>query len=186
MKILNIVSTVTKTTSAIRKSQHARNIASKLEVNNGLPITSALANYYANARAKLADIYLERRQQGKSTYIVENNIEAFDSLPSWIQKEIKPSDIDYEGHIKQDLIKKIWENGKAAGKPGVLGYPPVFKGVNDEMLPTSGLDIPFLDDMGSLSNLDVIGETPVLPDFMDVAEPSGIITEIIQNIGDIL
>lgn len=87
-----------------------------------------LKSYYKDALEKLNDIYLEKSKEKESTYIVENNIDAFKELPLDVQKAIDPADVTIDGHIDQETVNKLFAAAKNAGKPGTYGSVPRFKG----------------------------------------------------------
>ena len=187
MKVLSIVSTITKANLPVRKVQQVRNIARNLEATKGSAITSAMKSYYRDVEEKLNDILLDRKRQHLSTTVVEHNIDAYNKLPAWLQKTLRPSDVSRNGHMDQDYIKELWDAGKEAHRYGVAGRCPVFRGEAENELAENSLDL--LSEGISSGILDT-GATDVLATLDDISTAATNITGLedlgnIANVGDV-
>lgn len=206
MKVFNIVSTISRINSPMKKSIQARSIASKLDVVKDASVISALKSYYSSVAEKLNDIYLERKRNRQSTYIVENNIDSYEKLPAWLQKTLKPSDVGRDGHMNQGYIKGLWEAGQEAERPGVYGRCPIFKGeagADAIELPELEIDAVIeapailsdvvednVEALASLSNVveasDVLENIDVIDKVVDIADGNEVVAKVLEKISDIV
>lgn len=182
MKVLSIISTITRTNVPVRKVQQVRNIAQNLEVAKSSTITSALKSYYRDAGEKLNDILLDRKRQRLSTTVVEHNIDAYNKLPSWLQRTLRPSDVSKNGHMDQEYIRELWDAGKEAHRTGVAGRCPVFRGeAVEEELAEDTLEI-FSDNLPALSILDG-NPTEILTTLDNLPATTGSLVDL-EKLGD--
>lgn len=193
MKILSIVGYPTQKIIKT-KSNSLKKLTENLKVTEK-SVTANLKSYYQTAKEKLNDIYFERESQGASTYIVEKNLKAFDSLPESMQKAIDPREINYMGSINQSYINGLWNAGKISGKSGYIGYAPTFRGNDEveELLTTTSFDeIPEFEskelDTGLMSIVDgsndLADNIEATTDIAaDISEHS---SDIIENLTDLL
>lgn len=143
------------------------------------PIIANLKSYYRNAKEKLNDIYLYRKEHNLSTQTVKYNRDQFEKLPDAIKDVIKPRDISNTGHIDQTYMEDIWESAKAAKKTGVCGKCPRFKGgPEDGVLDTLHTDI--IPEVGMPNSLDLIPEAPGLADGLagGLADNADVVSDI--------